>query len=52
MYKAPLAHFNELQEKNFSLEGQLGGLYSDMKKDALIKESYEKRLNILVHGLR
>ena len=27
-------------------------LYSDLKKDALMKESYEKRLNILVHGLR
>ena len=50
--KAPLAHFNELQEKISSLEDQLGGLYSDMKKDALMKESYEKRVNILVHGLR
>ena len=49
--KAPLAHFNELQEKISSLEDQLGSLYSDMKKDALMKESYEKRLNILVHGL-
>ena len=50
--KAPLAHFNELQEKISSLEDQIGGLYSDMKKVALMKESYEKRLNILMHGLR
>ena len=50
--KAPLAHCNELQEKISSLKDQLGGLYSDIKKDALLKESYEKRLNILMHELR
>ena len=49
--KTPLAHFNELQEKISSLD-QLGSLSSDMKKNALMKESFKKRLNILVHGLR
>ena len=50
--KTSSAHTDELQGKVSSLEDQLEVLYSDLKKDALMKESYEKRLNILVHGLR
>ena len=50
--KAPLAYCNELKQKISFLEDQLDGLYSDFKKNARMKESYEKRLNILVPGLQ
>ena len=32
--KAPIAYCNELQQKVSSLEDQINGLYSDLKKDA------------------
>ena len=49
--KPPLAYCTELQQKISSLDNQLDGLYFDQKKDALMKKSYKKQLNILLHGL-
>ena len=50
--KASIALCNELQDKISSLEGELDVFYTGLKKNALMKESYEKRLNIMVHGIR
>ena len=50
--KAPLEHCNELQQKILTLEEQLDELNSDLKKDTLMKESYDERLNFVIRGLR
>ena len=47
----PLEHCKELQKHFLTLKEQLIELITDLKKDALIKEGHDKRLNILIHKL-